>query len=170
MSLEINTQASSDTVNARKIENAGEMPGAAMPPTNHGRNTPSTTTQRTSSKKLLLALIALLVLKGAADAQPCPAFRVRNSEGNYIIPGVKGDIPYSGDLALDAFVQPDGTRRPTIVVVHGGGWSSGSRIAHVGQILELLTRAGYNWVSVDYRLGGLARHPEALVDLRAALR
>jgi acetyl esterase len=66
-------------------------------------------------------------------------------------------------------VQQGPTRRPSIVVIHGGGWSSGSRIAHVGQILEVLTRGGYNWFSLDYRLGGLARFDDSLEDVRAAL-
>jgi alpha-L-fucosidase 2 len=39
----------------------------------------------------------------------------------------------------------------------------------VGQILEMLTRAGFNWFSVDYRLGGLQRVDESLSDIRAAL-
>jgi acetyl esterase len=117
----------------------------------------------------LLAFIALLMMNGSALAQSCPALQVRNPAGNYIVPGVKGDIPYSGDLALDAYVQQGSARPPSIVVIHGGAWSSGSRIAHVGQILEVITRAGYNWFSVDYRLGGLTRFEDSLADLRAAL-
>jgi alpha-L-fucosidase 2 len=80
-----------------------------------------------------------------------------------------GDIPYSVSLALDAYVRPNSPKRPSVVVIHGGGWSSGSRIAHVGQILEALTRAGYNWFSLDYRLGGLQGYEDSLTDVRAAL-
>ena len=109
------------------------------------------------------------MMAAPAVADTCPAIQVRNTEGNYIVPGVKGDIPYGRGLALDAYVQQGAADRPSIVVIHGGGWSAGSRIAHVGQILEALTRAGYNWFSVDYRLGGLARYEDSLVDLRAAL-
>ena len=104
-----------------------------------------------------------------AGAQSCASLRVRNPHGNYIVPGVKGDIPYSGDLALDAYVQQGLPRRPSVVVIHGGGLTSGSRIAHVGQILETLTRGGYNWFSLDYRLGGVARIDQSLEDVRAAL-
>jgi alpha-L-fucosidase 2 len=123
------------------------------------------TTIRTS---MLLIIIGLL-LSAPASAQSCPSVSVRNPDGNYVIPGARGGIPYSGELALDAYVQPDGARRPSIVVIHGGGWSSGSRVAHIGQILEFLTRAGFNWFSVDYRLGGLTRFEESISDLRAAL-
>jgi alpha-L-fucosidase 2 len=113
-------------------------------------------------------IIIALALTAPALAQPCPALQIRNIEGNYIVPGVKGDIPYARDLALDAYVQP-GPVRPSVVVIHGGTWSSGGRAAHVGQILESLTHAGYNWFSVDYRLGGLKGVDGALADLRAAL-
>lgn len=123
----------------------------------------------TTVGRAILSLVVLLMMNGPAGAQSCPALQVRNPDGNYIIPGAKGDIAYSGDLALDAYVQQGSARRPSIVVIHGGAWSSGSRIAHVGQILEAITHAGYNWFSVDYRLGGLARFEDALTDLRAAL-
>ena len=120
-------------------------------------------------RSCVLSFIALLLVAAPAAAQPCPALHVRNPDGNYIVPGVKGDIAYSGDLALDAYVQQGSARRPSVVVIHGGTWTAGSRVAHVGQILEVLTRAGYNWFSVDYRLGGLARFEDSLADVRAAL-
>ena len=119
--------------------------------------------------EVLCAMFGALLLASSSYAQACPQVRIRNPDGNYIIPGAHGNIPYAGNLALDAYVQRDGIRRPSIIVIHGGAWSSGSRVAHVGQILEVLTRAGYNWFSVDYRLGGLAHHEDALTDLRSAL-
>ena len=102
-------------------------------------------------------------------AQTCPPLQVRNPAGNYIVPGVKGDIPYSGNLSLDAYVQPGSMRPPSVIVIHGGGWTSGSRIAHVGQMLEFLTGAGYNWFSIDYRLNGPARSEDSLADIRQAV-
>ncbi|MGH9801902.1 MAG: hypothetical protein ACRD82_16190, partial [Blastocatellia bacterium] len=85
----------------------------------------------------------------------CPPVKVRNPEGNYIIPGVMGEIVYrrvnSVELSLDAYIQKRGNKRPAVVVVHGGNWDSGSRVSFVGQFLELLTAACYNWFSIDYR-------------------
>src|SRR3954468_16718655 len=95
-----------------------------------------------------LVIAVLLTIAAPAGAQPCAPLQVRNPAGNYIVPGVKGDIPYSGNLALDAYVQQGSTRPPSIIVIHGGGWTSGSRFAHVGQLLEFLTGAGYNWFSL----------------------
>ena len=127
--------------------------------------------RRSLRRPILLCLVgfAVLAMSSAVRAQPCPPLRVGNPAGNYIVPGVKGNIRYSGDLALDAYVQTDGLSRPSIVLIHGGGMWSGSRIAHLGQLLETLTRGGYNWFSLDYRLGGLARTADALADIRAAL-
>lgn len=105
--------------------------------------------------------------------QTCHPINVRNPEGNYIIPGVKGDIVYRRvngvELSLDAYVQRRGDQRPAVVVIHGGNWESGSRVSFVGQFLELLTAAGYNWFSVDYRKGGVSRAAESVDDLRAAV-
>jgi acetyl esterase/lipase len=118
---------------------------------------------------------ALLISAGVVapavplSAQTCRPLEVRNPSGNYIVPGVKGDIPYSGNLALDAYVQQGSARPPSVIVIHGGGGTSGSRIAHVGQLLEFLTGAGYNWFSLDYHLVGSARHDDSLADIRAAL-
>ncbi len=77
---------------------------------------------------------------------------------SYIVPGAQEFVyatpPGGTPLLLDAFAQPDGKVHPAVLVVHGGGWTTGSRVAHIGQFLELLTEAGYQWVAIDYRLGG----------------
>jgi alpha-L-fucosidase 2 len=124
------------------------------------------------AKTLLPCLLACALAPIGARASECLPINVRNPEGNYIVPGVMGDIVYrrvnGKELALDAYVQKHGRRRPAVIVVHGGGWESGSRVAFVGQFLEMLPRAGYNWFSVDYRLGGIQNYKDALDDLRAA--
>ena len=56
----------------------------------------------------VLSLVLFLMMPAPEAAQACPALHVRNPAGNYIIPGVKGDISYSGNLALDAYVQRGG--------------------------------------------------------------
>jgi len=117
----------------------------------------------------LLPFAGVLALAAPALAQPCPALQIRNPDGNYIVPGVKGDIPYSGALALDAYVQRGAGRRISVVVIHGGTWSSGSRSAHIGQLLETLTEGGFNWFAIDYRLGGLNAFEASIADVRAAL-
>src|SRR5213593_1938358 len=121
----------------------------------------------------LCVILMLLPCTGGAWAAGCAPVQIRNPEGNYIMPGVWGDIVYrridGTELSLDAYVQRRGERRPAVVVIHGGGWASGSRITYVSQLLEVLARAGFNWFSVDYRLAPAHKYPAALEDLRDAL-
>ena len=117
----------------------------------------------------LALCVAALAFSCPASAQPCPALQVRNPSGNYIVPGAKGDIPYSGDLALDAYVPPGSSRAAV------GRRHSRRRVdlRQPGRACRTdprtVTHAGYNWFSVDYRLGGLTRFEDSLADMRAAL-
>ena len=121
-------------------------------------------------KQLTRLFLLLLSVNVLADCLPV---KVRNPEGNYIVPGTKGDIVYarhSGiELALDAYVQKRGDQRPAVIVIHGGGFTSGSRVSFIGQFLELLTSAGYNWFAIDYRKHGVSHYQDSLADVRAAL-
>jgi alpha-L-fucosidase 2 len=118
----------------------------------------------------ILQLLIIFLTATIALAGDCLPATARNPEGNYIVPGVQGDIVYRRvngvELSLDAYVQRRGKRRPAVIIIHGGGFTSGSRVAFTGQFMEMLTRAGYNWFAIDYRLGS---YENALDDLRAAL-
>ena len=117
------------------------------------------------------ATVALWLMAAPAASADCPALDERRST-NYIIPGVREFVVGARGttaLAMDVFAQPGRDVQPTVMVIHGGGWTSGSREAHIGQLLELLTGAGYSWVSVDYRIGGPAAIADAVADVRAAL-
>jgi acetyl esterase len=70
---------------------------------------------------------------------------------------------------MDGYLQPGRQARPAVIVIHGGGGRSGSRVSYVGQFLELLTRSGHHWFSIDYRLEGPERLAESVDDLRAAI-
>ncbi len=105
----------------------------------------------------------------------CLPLAPRSPHGNYLIPGTKGDIVYRiaerggtpAALALDAYRQPGGTRHPAVIVVHGGN-GAGSRVSFVGQLLETLTAAGYQWVSIDYTLDP-GTSDVAVADVQAAV-
>ena len=122
---------------------------------------------------LLAAVTPTGGIAGVAGGGECRPLSKGEKRGNYIVPGTRGGIVYrrvdGRDLALDALLQAGTGRRPGVIVVHGGGWRSGSRAAYIGQFLELLTEAGYHWFSIDYRLGGPERSAEAIDDLRAAI-
>src|SRR5579863_1535767 len=80
--------------------------------------------------------------------------------GNYLIPGVLGNVAYADGLTLDAYAPP-GEPRPAAVIIHG---SHGDKRTHVTQLFDVLTRAGYAWFSLDYRPA------QAAQDVSKALR
>ncbi len=58
---------------------------------------------------------------------------------------------------------------PGIVLVHGGGWRSGSR-EFLNPLAAALAARGYVAATVDYRLSAEALYPAALEDIGSALR
>jgi len=117
-----------------------------------------------------VVLSVFLLAAPAAAAQECRAVTAEPGDG-YIIPGSQTyafDASGNRRQLLDLFVQPGSGVHPTVLVIHGGGWTTGSREAHIGQFLELVTGAGYNWVALDYQLGEGNRE-YAAGDVRAAL-
>lgn len=80
------------------------------------------------------------------------------------------------EQVLDTYVpgdevpSPTGepSSRPAIVLVHGGGWVTGTRTAN-HPVAVGLAALGWIAVTVDYRLAPDHRHPAAAEDVRAAL-
>lgn len=71
---------------------------------------------------------------------------------------------------LDMLTPAQGTGPyPAVLVVHGGGWLSGSRTDLRGLLLQL-SRWGILGVSVDYRLAPAARFPAQIEDVKCAVR
>lgn len=76
-------------------------------------------------------------------------------------------------LRLDLFAPRArplrGKSYPAVLVVHGGGWRSGSPRQHWPLAQQLAAR-GFVVATAEYRLSGEAPYPAALLDLRAAVR
>jgi beta-xylosidase/acetyl esterase/lipase len=62
-----------------------------------------------------------------------------------------------------------GTAFPLVVLVHGGGWRSGSR-DNMAPLAARLAARGFAAATVDYRLSGEAQYPAAIDDVRQAVR
>ena len=90
-----------------------------------------------------LLLILAVATTGLA---PCSSAIPQGPDGNYLLPGVAGDIPYHDNFTLDAYAPP-GQPRPAAVIIHG---SQGNKRTHITPLFELLDRAGYAWFAVDY--------------------
>lgn len=77
-----------------------------------------------------------------------------------------GDI----ELRLDVYRPETGNGPlPTVILVHGGGWESGER-AMERPLARRLAAAGFVAAPVSYRLGPAGRFPNALHDLKSAVR
>lgn len=73
-------------------------------------------------------------------------------------------------LTLDAWV-PDGKGPfPTVVIVHGGGFERGDKQTYVPPLFEPLTKAGFTWFTINYRMHPQFRFPAPVDDIEAAIR
>jgi len=77
-----------------------------------------------------------------------------------------GDLPISADVYRPA----DKIARPVVVYIHGGALIVGSRTQVPKNVLELCTKEGFVFVSLDYRLAPEVKLPEIVADVRDAFR
>lgn len=73
------------------------------------------------------------------------------------------------ELTLQFLLPRQGTRRPAIVWLHGGGWSGGSPTQFLPQA-QVLAGKGVVGVLAQYRLAGESPFPACLEDAKAAMR
>ncbi len=89
------------------------------------------------------------------------------------------DIEYANvggvSLRLDAFV-PDGPGPfPAVIMVHGGGWNSGDKSGgrtkgYMAPMDDSLSRAGFVWFEINYRLTPKFLYPACIDDVETAIR
>ena len=121
-------------------------------------------------KKLLIA--ALVVASSAAvGAQDSPLTWAARLENDYrIVPNVTYLTASNWDAKLDLYVtRTPASPRPTLIFIHGGGWTGGTKEASATGIPAYL-EMGMNVVNVEYRLARVASAPAAVEDCRCALR
>jgi len=115
-------------------------------------------------QRLSIALIGVVVWLWAASA----------SAQVTATSGLHSNIEYGqagGEkLLLDANVPPGATGFPVVIVVHGGGWSSGDKSNEVAPVLAPLTAANFTWFSIDYRLAPKNHWPACYEDVQTAIR
>lgn len=74
-----------------------------------------------------------------------------------------------GPLLLDASIPNGPGPFPTVIIVHGGGFARGSKVTYVPPIFQPLTRGGFAWFTIDYRLAPAAHVQDQIDDVTAAL-
>lgn len=83
------------------------------------------------------------------------------------------DLQYTliGDrsLELDLYIPEKASKKPTLLFIHGGSWSGGSRDIY-RYYTVLFAKKGYATATVSYRLSGEAPYPAAIEDVQSAVR
>lgn len=93
---------------------------------------------------------------------------------NYNDVEAKKNIPYCSlgerKLLLDAFIpKQSSAKRIAVIMIHGGGWRTGSRKQH-WPLAESLAHLGYVCFTPEYRLSTEALFPAGVYDIKAAIR
>ncbi|PYS38379.1 MAG: alpha/beta hydrolase [Acidobacteria bacterium] len=91
--------------------------------------------------------------------------------GSYrIVPNITYLTANNFDAKLDVYSRTDSQApQPTIIFIHGGGWTGGAKEGQLFSLLPYL-EMGWNAVNVEYRLARVSQAPAAVEDCLCALR
>lgn len=113
-----------------------------------------------SLRKLCLSAILSALFASASWAQDLPPLQ------KDIAFRTVGDVT----LKLDAFVPEGKGPFPTCILVHGGGFVNGTKQHYITPLFATLSKAGFTWFTIDYRLAPAHRWPACADDVTAAVR
>ena len=83
-----------------------------------------------------------------------------------VVIGKAGDRELLADLFLPS---ENDSKKPAIVVIHGGGWMEGDKTQLRGYGI-LLSRMGFVCLCASYRLSQEAKWPSHIEDIKCAIR
>ena len=87
---------------------------------------------------------------------------------------LKTDIEFAQvggtNLTLDAFVPEGAGPFPTCILVHGGGFTRGDKTSYIKPLFGPLSKAGFVWFTINYRLAPQHRYPACVEDVESAIR
>jgi acetyl esterase/lipase len=126
----------------------------------------------TANRCALLCVVVLGLAVRTASGQLSPSARWATTAASGI--QAQSNLTYlvvdGHESKLDVFRRRGlGGPEPTLIYIHGGGWSSGHKEDGMMYTLPWL-EMGWNVVNVEYRLGGVAAAPGAVEDCLCALR
>ena len=119
--------------------------------------------------------VAFVVLIGFAGL--AAAAERGTAEGDVtVLRGLVYRVAGGQTLKLDAYLpRSNGSPRPAVVIVHGGGWRSGTRAtfapgeSSIEPTARLFAARGWATFSIDYRLAPAARFPAQVSDVQSAV-
>ncbi len=120
---------------------------------------------------------SLLILLVGLASVGCAVHEFRPDQSSAQVPDydfeVVESVRYTPDdwpseLAADIYMPEGAGPFPAVLVVHGGGWSGGSR-GNMKSHSKALVRAGFVAVNISYRLAPDTQFPGQLHDLQQAM-
>lgn len=125
------------------------------------------------NKSLITLVLLTLISPGShAQAPDAAASHWANVVANesLVSPNLVYKRANGEEIKLDVTTAgPRSQTRPTLIYIHGGGWTGGSKEQYAFWSLPFLAR-GMNIVNVEYRMASVSLAPAAVEDCRCALR
>lgn len=130
-------------------------------------------------RAVLSALVAALALVAAPAASSAVPVTQAVAQGGSLLKSATSfttykDQRYSTTAGTkgfaDVYVPNNGqAQNPTILWIHGGGFSGGDKADNIG-LVQPVVKMGFVVVSVNYRLSGTAKFPAQIEDTKTAIR
>jgi acetyl esterase/lipase len=129
-----------------------------------------TLTTKSVSHILVTGLLALSSALAADQATPAETWAAREVSQYLILPDVTYSTANNYEAKLDVYRRRNVTTpQPTLIYIHGGGWTGGSKNGAVNLLVPWL-EMGWTIVNVEYRLARVSPAPAAVEDCLCALR
>ncbi len=121
-------------------------------------------------RNLSLTLAVLLPQMALAQLSPQATWATHAANEYQIFPNITYSVNSNYESKLDIYKRRDTTGpQPTLIWIHGGGWTGGSKETAVMSLMPWL-EMGWNVVNVEYRLARVSLAPAAVEDCLCALR
>ena len=115
------------------------------------------------------ALLAPTAPPAVAQNMDAAAKFVQVASSYRLVPNVTYLRAGGVDLKLDVYQSRGAGPNPTLLYIHGGGWTNGNKESSALTFLPYL-EMGWNVVNAEYRMADDAHAPAAVEDCRCALR
>ena len=125
---------------------------------------------RKATSIVSIAFVSTLAPLLHAQEPVISTFAAKTQVGYRTFPNITYVTANNYDAKLDLYQARDtSTPQPTVIYIHGGGWTGGSKEASILNLLPYF-EMGWNVVNVEYRLARVSLAPAAVEDCMCALR
>jgi acetyl esterase/lipase len=117
----------------------------------------------------IAAIVCVLAATAAAAQTPTAAWAAGVANDYQVFPDITYLTATNWEAKLDVYTPRGAGPHPTVLHIHGGGWTGGSRESVILRAMPFL-EMGLAVVNISYRLARVAEAPAAVEDCLCALR